>query len=102
QARIDDRAFGHEQFDRPHVAFAIRDVGRADAAYGAEGRRPRHGDWRVDRAVDLRRGAGEVDRQAVAADLHRTFDAHGLGILAQAVDEVDGTPGAVRNAGDGA
>jgi hypothetical protein len=98
--RVDHGAGRNHEVDRAHVALAVRDVALSDAANRAVGGRVDHGDRAVDRCLDLRRRAREVERDLVAVDRDANRDAHGLGRLANSVDEILAGVLAIRDARD--
>ena len=71
---FDDAAFRRADADRPERAFVVRQVRREHALHPLHRLREGEAHGGVDRPVDLRRGAGEIDVDRVAGDRQRHLE----------------------------
>ena len=98
--RIDDCAFGQAQLDRPEAAAVGRDGGVGQRAHGVARRRQRTRRHAIERPLDLRAGAFEVELDVAALDRDGDLDADRLVELDTVIVEVIDEP--IGSLGDGA
>ena len=98
--RIDERALRRGHRDRHGEAVAVRDVGDHHRAQRRIARRLGEREGRIDAALDLVRGAGEVDRDVLARDRYRRLHHDELGILTETFDVIGELVDPVRKLGD--